>query len=54
MSFTQFNDFGELYRAAFAESDERKKAALLREVEKIIQGKRVDVPIESRTFAKAA
>ena len=54
MSFTRFNDFGELYRAAFAESDEEKKSSLLREVERIIRNAQSEAPKEARYAAKAA
>ena len=54
MSFTQFSDFGQLYRAAFAEADDQKKSALLREVERIIQSKAADIPNARMTAAKAA
>lgn len=55
MTFTRFNDFGELYRAAFAEPDEQKKSALLREVERIIRNTPADTPREaSYAVAKAA
>jgi hypothetical protein len=36
MSFTRFNDFSELYRAAFAETDDQKKLSLLHEVQRVI------------------
>jgi len=36
MSLMEFNDFGELYRAAFAEKDERKKSSLLQDVQRVI------------------
>jgi len=36
MSFTQFNDFSELYRAALAETDDEKKLSLLHEVQRVI------------------
>jgi len=54
MSFTRFNDFGELYRAAFAETDEQKKANLLREVERIIKNTQADPPKDAAYRAKAA
>lgn len=54
MSFTRFNDFGELYRAAFAEADEQKKLVLLREIERIIRKTQADVPKEASYAAKAA
>jgi hypothetical protein len=36
MTLTKFNDFGELYRAAFAETDAQRKLSLLHEVQMII------------------
>lgn len=36
MSFATFNDFSELYRAAFAETDDQKKLSLLHEVQRVI------------------
>ena len=54
MSFNSFHDFGELYRAAYAESDERKKAQLLREVERIIKNTAAELPREASFAAKAA
>ena len=54
MSFTRFNDFGELYRAAFAETDEKKKITLLHEVERIIRDTQSEVPEEASYAAKAA
>lgn len=54
MSFTRFNDFGELYRAAFAETDERKKASLLREVERIIRNAQTDAAQHASHAPKAA
>jgi len=36
MSFRGVNDFSELYRAAFAETDIEKKLGLLHEVQRII------------------
>lgn len=54
MSFNSFRDFTELYRAAYAETDERKKAHLLREVERIIKNAQVEVPREVTFAAKAA
>ncbi|HTZ98599.1 MAG TPA: hypothetical protein VMB18_19510 [Terriglobales bacterium] len=47
MSFKSFRDFTELYRAAYAETDERKKAHLLREVERIIKNAQVEAPRKS-------
>ena len=37
MNITQFRNFGELYRAAFAERDPDKKSLLLTEVKKNIE-----------------
>ena len=36
MSIARFNDFSELYRAAFSEPDDQKKLGLLHEVQRII------------------
>jgi len=54
MSFTCIRDFGQLYRMAYAEPDERKKVELLREVERIIKASQTDVPQEAKRQAKAA
>jgi len=54
MSFTNFRDFAELYRAAYAETDERKKAHLLREVERIISNTATELPRKASVAAKAA
>jgi hypothetical protein len=54
MSFTTFNHFGELYRAAFAETDEQQKSKLLQEAERIISSSRVELPDEAVFQAKAA
>jgi hypothetical protein len=54
MSFTRFNHFGELYRAALAETDEQKKSKLLQEVERIIASSRVQTPNQTVFQAKAA
>ena len=54
MSFTAFHDFGELYRAALAETDEKKKSNLLREVERIIRNAQSEAPKEASYAAKAA
>jgi hypothetical protein len=37
MSVTEFNDFGKLYKAAFAEREPQLKLALLRQVQKAIE-----------------
>lgn len=54
MSFTRFNDFGELYRAAFAETDEQTKSKLLQEVERIISSSRAESPNEAVLQSRAA
>jgi|HubBroStandDraft_4_1064222.scaffolds.fasta_scaffold208754_1 hypothetical protein len=54
MSFVRFHDFSELYRAALAETDERKKSSLLQEVERIIRNAPTDLPPEVSRQAKAA
>jgi hypothetical protein len=54
MNFTGFRDFAELYRAAYAETDERKKAHLLREVERIIASTAAELSREASFAAKAA
>lgn len=54
MSFTNFRDFGELYRAAYAETNELRKAHLLREVERIITRTAAESAKEASFAAKAA
>lgn len=54
MSFDSFRDFAELYRAAYAEGDEQKKAHLLREVERIVKSSQNELPNESSFAARAA
>jgi hypothetical protein len=46
MKSNQFKDFGELYRAAYAEADQQKKSLLLREVCKAIE-ERIQEPTEA-------
>lgn len=54
MSVTRFPDFGELYRAAFAETDEREKSSLLGEVERIIRNSQAEVATDASRETKAA
>jgi hypothetical protein len=54
MTFSRFHDFGELYRAALAETDEKKKDALLHEVARIIQNGESAAPKGVSYRAKAA
>jgi hypothetical protein len=54
MDANRFNNFGELYRAALAENDERKKTSLLREVERIIRAAQAEPAKPAVQAAKAA
>jgi len=54
MSFVRFNNFGELYRAAFAETDEQKKSSLLQEVQRIISRNPLESQEESDFEARFA
>ena len=50
----KFNDFAELYRAAFAEADVEKKGMLLREVSKVIEQSAQEMREESLKSPQAA
>jgi len=54
MSFMKFKGFGELYRAAFAETDEQEKSRLLQEVQRIIDGHQPELRDESDFQPRAA
>lgn len=54
MSFTRFNDFSELYRAAFAETDDQEKLSLLHEVQRIINSYTMESNAEPRLEIEAA
>lgn len=54
MSFRRFNDFSELYRAAFAETDIERKLGLLREVQRIINRYTMESKDEPELEVKAA
>jgi hypothetical protein len=54
MNFTRFNDFSELYRAAFAETDDQKKLSLLHEVERVINRYRVESEDEANLTVEVA
>ena len=54
MSFMKFNGFGELYRAAFAETDEQEKSRLLQQVQRIIDSHQPESCDESDFEPRAA
>jgi len=54
MRLTGFNDFSELYRAAFAETDDQKKLRLLHEVQRIINSYTVESDDEPQLVTEAA
>ena len=54
MNLAEFCNFGELYRAALAETDEKKKAWLLREVERIIRSTQSELPQDNSCEPRAA
>lgn len=54
MSFATFDDFSELYRAAFAETDDQKKLRLLHEVQRIINSYQLEAKDEARLETTAA
>jgi len=54
MSFTRFNDFSELYRAALAETDDQKKLSLLHEVQRVINSYSAECDDEPQLTIEAA
>ena len=54
MSFTRFNDFSELYRAAFSEPDDQKKLGLLHEVQRVINSYSAETSDEPARTMEAA
>lgn len=54
MSFATCNDFSELYRAAFAETDDEKKLSLLHEVQRVINSYSMESSDKPRLDIEAA